>query len=60
MVAILNGDATERIGRFDMRIRCGEKKSDKSEARWRDRSEALAAWLLEQWNCQQRETAERN
>jgi hypothetical protein len=59
MVATLKDDATERVGKYDMQVRFGERTED-SEARWQRRSEVLAAWLREQWDRQQREQAERN
>lgn len=57
MVAILSDDATERIGKFDMRVRCSERPG---ESEGRRRSDVLAAWLLEQWERRQCEIAERN
>ncbi len=58
MVAIAN-NTTERIGKFDMRIKCTERSAE-SDVRWHRRSDALASWLLEEWQRQQREIAERN
>ena len=52
-------DATDRVGKFDMRIRFGDRAPE-SDARWQRRSDVLAAWLLEQWKRYQRELAERN
>jgi len=57
MVAILSDDATERVGKFDMRIRCSERPV---ESDGRRRADVLAAWLLEQWEQRQREIAQRN
>jgi len=59
MVAILNDNATERVGKYDMRIRFGERTAE-SDARWQRRADVLAAWLMEQWKRHQREMAERN
>jgi hypothetical protein len=59
MVAILHDDAMERVGRIDMRIGLGERTRE-SDERWARRSEALAAWLLDEWKRRQREIAERN
>lgn len=52
-------DTMERVGRFEMQVRCGEDTAALQE-RWRRRSDLLAAWLLEQWQRRQRELAERN
>jgi hypothetical protein len=59
MVAILHDDAMERVGRIDMRIGFSERTRE-SDERWARRSEALAAWLLDEWKRRQREIAERN
>ena len=59
MVAILNDDVTERVGKFEMRVRFGERTAE-SDARWHRRSDVLAAWLLDEWKRRQREIAERN
>lgn len=53
-------DAAERVGNIEMRVRFGER-SPESDERWQRRSEALAAWLIEQWQREQRRRmAERN
>jgi len=49
----VNLDATERVGNIEMRITFAEP-SPESAARWARRAEALAAWLLAEW---QRERA---
>jgi len=59
MVAILNDDITERVGKYEMQVRFGDRTPE-SEARWQRRADVLATWLLEQWKRQQRELAERN
>ena len=59
MVAILNDDVTERVGKFEMRVRFGERTAE-SDARWERRADVLAAWLMERWKRHQRELAERN
>ena len=59
MVANLCDDLTERVGKFDMRIRFADRTAE-SDARWQRRSDVLAAWLLDEWRRRQREIAERN
>ena len=59
MVAILNDDVTERVGKFDMQLRFGERIVE-SDARWQRRTDVLAAWLLDEWKRHQRQLAERN
>ena len=59
MVATLNDSDTERVGKYEMRIRFGERTAE-SDARWQRRADVLAAWLMEQWKRYQRELAERN
>ena len=59
MVATLNDDATERVGKYDMQVRFGERTPE-SDARWERRADVLAAWLMERWKRHQREFAERN
>jgi len=41
-------DATERVGAWEMRIASGVPTPE-SERRWHDRVDALAAWLLSEW-----------
>jgi hypothetical protein len=45
-------DATDRVGKFAMRVVPAERTPE-SEERWARRSEALAAWLLARWRQQQ-------
>jgi len=59
MVATVCQDVTERVGKIDMCVRFGERSAE-SDARWRRRGDALAAWLLDEWKRQQREIAARN
>ena len=58
MVLIAGNDVTQRVGRIDMRIRCGDRTHE-SDERWGRRSGVLAAWLMDQWN-RHRQVAERN
>ncbi len=41
-------DATERVGKLEMRIEPAEHTPE-SEERWSGRVDALTAWLLSQW-----------
>lgn len=60
MQQIKEEEKTERVGNLDMRICDGEPNAE-SDERWQRRSEALAAWLLDQWQREQRQRmAERN
>ena len=59
MVAILNDNATQRVGKYEMQVRFGERTPE-SDARWERRADVLAAWLMERWKRHQRELAERN
>lgn len=59
MVSTLNDDATERVGKYDMQVRFGERTPE-SDARGERRADVLAAWLMERWKRHQRELAERN
>lgn len=43
----------ERVGLLDMRVVIAER-SDESDDRWRRRVEALAAWLLAEWEHERR------
>ena len=52
-------NTAESVGQFDMRIRFGRRTTE-SDERWRQRSEVLVAWLLDERKRQQREIAERN
>jgi len=38
----------ERVGRLSMRVECAKPGAESSE-RWARRSEALVAWLLDEW-----------
>lgn len=50
-------DATECVGPLEMRIGVAESTPG-SEQRWADRAEALANWLLAEWQREsQREAA---
>ena len=51
----VNQDATERVGGVEMHVGIAEPSAE-SSARWARRAEALAAWLLAEW---QRERAAR-
>jgi len=53
MVAVLSDEVAERVGRFDMRVRFGDR-TDESDARWRRRSDVLATWLMERWHLEQK------
>lgn len=59
MVSTLRNDATERVGKYDMQVRFGERTPE-SDVRWERRADVLAAWLMERWKRHQRELAERN
>lgn len=48
-----------RIGKFTFEVRAAEP-SDDADARWQRRSDALAAWLMAEWEREQaRERKER-
>lgn len=49
-------DAMERVGPLGMRIEIAEPTPE-AEQRWQQRAEALAAWLLQQWQSESREAA---
>lgn len=51
-----NTNATERVGNIEMRVAFAEPTPE-SEARWARRAEALAAWLLAEWQREQSEHA---
>lgn len=59
MVAVLSNGKMERVGQFDMRVRFGDRTAE-SDARWRQRSDVLATWLMERWCLEQAKVAERN
>ena len=51
---------SERIGNITMRVRAAPRTAE-SQARWDRRHEAMAAWLLAQWEREQlRRIAENN
>lgn len=41
-------DAMERVGKFEIRIDRGDS-SPEATTRWARRTEALSAWLLDEW-----------
>ena len=41
-------DATERVGKLEMRIAPAERTPE-TEERWNGRVDALTTWLLSQW-----------
>lgn len=45
-------DATERVGKWEMRIAHGDATPE-GEERWNDRIDALTAWLLSEWEREQ-------
>lgn len=47
---------TERVGQFDLAVVCA-KSSPEAAARWARRAEALAAWLLSEWQREHPEAA---
>jgi hypothetical protein len=47
------------VGKFQFCVRPAERTPE-AEARWNDRIEALAELLLELWENEQRDMAERN
>ena len=49
-------DATERVGQIEMTVVLAPPTPD-AERRWEQRVEALAAWLLAEWQREQREAA---
>lgn len=50
-------DGTERVGPLEMRVEVAEPTPE-SEQRWANRAEALANWLLAEWQREsQREAA---
>ena len=49
-------DATERVGRFEMRTVPAEP-SKQAEDRRQRRADALAAWLLAEWKRERKEAA---
>ena len=49
-------DATERVGQFEMRAVAAEPSNEANE-RWEGRVDALAAWLLAEWQRERKEAA---
>lgn len=49
-------DATERVGQFEMRVEAADPTPQSLE-KWNRRAEALAAWLLAEWQRERREAA---
>lgn len=49
-------DAMERIGQFEMTVVVAEPSPD-AEQRWERRADALAAWLLAEWQRERQEAA---
>ena len=49
-------DATERVGQIEMTV-VAAPPAPEAEQRWQQRVEALAAWLLAEWQREQREAA---
>lgn len=48
----VNQDAMDRVGGIEMRVALAEPSAE-SSARWARRAEALAAWLLAEWQREQ-------
>jgi len=49
-------DATERVGQIDMTGANAPPDPDAAQ-RWQQRADALAAWLLAEWQREQRKEA---
>lgn len=49
-------DATERVGPLELRVEVAETTAEVAR-RWERRAEALAAWLLSEWEREQQEEA---
>jgi len=47
-------DATECVSGFEMRVVAGEP-SPEAEQRWEHRIEAMTAWLVDEWQRQQKD-----
>lgn len=53
--------ARHQVGRYTFEIVLDDAPSEESQSRWNRRSETIAAWLMEQWQREQRlRLAERN
>ena len=48
----VTSDATECVGKFEMRVAPGVP-SRESEDRWNGRVDALASWLISEWEREQ-------
>lgn len=48
----VNLDATEYVGKFEMRVAVGDPTPE-AEERWSQRADALASWLLSEWDREQ-------
>jgi hypothetical protein len=46
----------EQVGKFEMTLVCAESSPEAAE-RWARRAEALAAWLLSEWQREHPEAA---
>lgn len=49
-------DAMERVGHIEMAV-AAAPPTPEAEQRWQQRVDALTAWLLYQWEREQREAA---
>lgn len=49
-------DVRERIGQYDVSVRCAPPPSSESPPTQNQRSEALTAWLLARWHAEQKES----
>jgi hypothetical protein len=49
-------DATERVGQIEMTV-AAAPPTPESEARWQQRAEALANWLLNEWERERKREA---
>lgn len=45
----VTSDATECVGKFEMKVAPGRPTCD-AEERWSQRVDALASWLLSEWD----------
>ncbi|MBI1373920.1 MAG: hypothetical protein GC159_14450 [Phycisphaera sp.] len=60
MKAVADKPQTHRVGRIEFEI-VADDRTPEVEERWSRRSEAIAAWLLAEWEREQRRrAAERN
>lgn len=49
-------DAMERVGQIELTV-AAAPPTPEAEQRWQQRVDALTAWLLHQWEREQREAA---